>query len=75
MEILKFTTVTQEWLIGLHSVRVPSKTALARATCLLGTLSSGISNPGGVVVVPEFKRPPIMPHTRQGSHYLLLKTV
>ena len=46
MKILKFTTVTQEESsIGPHSVRVPSKTALASAMCPLDTHSSDISNP------------------------------
>ena len=47
MEFLKLATVTstRKPLIGLHSVRVPSKTTLASVTCLLGTHSSDISNP------------------------------
>ena len=45
MEILKFTTVTrQESLIGPHSVRVPSKTAIASATCPLGPHSNDVSH-------------------------------
>ena len=45
-KILKFTTtVTQESFVGPHSVRVPSKTALASATCSPGTHSSDLSNP------------------------------
>ena len=72
LEILN-TAVTQKSLIGPHSVRVPSKKALASATCLLGTHSGVISNAWCIVVMPELERAPKTPHSRQGSH-LLLKT-
>ena len=42
--------------IGPHSVRVPSKTALASVTCPLGTQINNISNPWSVVVVSKLKR-------------------
>ena len=48
------------------SVRVPPKTALARATCPLGTHSSGKSNPCGVENTPEKKRASKMLHSRYG---------
>ena len=47
-------------------VRILPKTALARATCSLGTHSSGISNPCGVVNAPEKKRASKMLHSRYG---------
>ena len=47
--ITKLTTVVacrqKKLSIGPHPVRVPPKTALARATCPLGTHSGSISNP------------------------------
>ena len=51
--------------IGPHPVRVPPKTALARATCPLRTHSNGISNPCGVVNAPEKKRASKMLHSRR----------
>ena len=47
IEILKFLIflLQEESLIGPHSVRVPSKTALACATCSLDIYSSNISHP------------------------------
>ena len=67
--IRKVPTVTcrqKKLSIGPHPVRVPPKTALARATYPLGTHSSGISNPCGVVFAPEKKRASKMLHSRYG---------
>ena len=58
--------VDKKLSIGPHPVRVPPKTALVRATCPLGTHSSGISNPCGVVNAPEKKRAKKMRHSRYG---------
>ena len=60
---------------GPHSVRVPSKTALASATCPLGTHSSDILHPWGIVVVPELERAPKMSHRREKSLLLLKKVL
>ena len=71
MDIIKLTAINTV-ICTQNPVNWPAfgkgalQTALASATCLLGTHSNDISNPWGVVVVPEFERVPKMPHSKQG---------